>query len=264
MNRSSDAPMEYEATLVVCSHRPYALVQEVAKLARIGRLRLEPRGSSSIRDVYFDTYREVLSETGHALRVRQLGDEWYVTLKGPASFREGTVVGRSEIELPWEAGSLEQVSSELEAMGIKLAPIRFQADKPVETLLSATFRVLQDRTTHRMVRAIVGEESERTEGEMVIDTVTYRVAGTGVVHHEIEIEALSEESIGTVECFADRLASLFPEALRPWAHSKLETGRAVEALLKLDPSHMPMDPHGRLLAPAYGLIADYIEGQRSG
>lgn len=256
--------MEYEATLVVCSHRPYALVQGVAKLARIDRLRLEHRGSRSIRDVYFDTYQETLSKTGHALRVRQLDDVWYVTLKGPAAFREGMVRGRSEIELPWGAGSLERVNAELEAMAINLVPIRFQADKPVETLLSATFQVLQDRSTHRIVRAIVGEESERTEGEMVIDTVTYRVAGMEVIHHEIEIEALSEESIGTVECFADRLASLFPEALRPWAHSKLETGRAVEALLKLDPSHIPMDPHGRLLAPAYGLIADYIERQRSG
>ena len=249
---------EYEATLAVCSEHPFAVVKELAQIEAMGGLQLGPRKTRSIRDVYFDTPEGELSTRHAVLRIRRIDREWRIALKGPSSATGRALVSRSELELPWSQKALERIEIELATYGLSVDWAEFSPDNPRATLLESGFRAIQDRSVQRMVRDIIPEGTRVRAGEMLIDSVTYRLADGDIIHHEIEVEAGNVHFVDTVELLVTHLGARFGRALRPWDCGKLVTGRAVEELLRLDFLEHSVDDHGCLLPRAYDIICSYL------
>jgi len=254
----SQTPTEYEATLVVSSQHPREVVRELSGVRAVGCFRLEPRGVRFIHDVYFDTPQRALSARHHALRLRQTGSEWRITLKGPSFSSKCAIAARSELELPWSRESLDRTMSELSVIGIAVDSTGFHADNPHATMLELGLVAVQDRTVVRAVRDVLGAGARVSRCEVVIDAVTYRFRGAEVLHHEVEIEAGDRSGTDAIEMLVSGLVSRFGSSLRPWSHGKLVTGRAVEELMKLGVLRDAIDVNQCLMPPAYDLIDAFL------
>lgn len=251
-------PTEYEATLVICSKHPLVVVKELAQIEAIGGLRLDTGKSQAIHDVYFDTPAGELSGGHIALRIRRIDREWRIALKGP-SFSSGcSVAARSELDLAWSQRALESIGEELATHDLPVDWAEYSADDPLATLAGSGFETVQDRAVDRIVRHVIPEGTRVRACDMLIDSVTYRFAGSQIGHHEVEVEAQDIDNIGTAERLVTHLMDRFGGTLRLWNYGKLATGRAVEELLKLDFLEHSIDDRGRLLPPAYDLILAYL------
>lgn len=253
---------EYEATLVVSSEHPLEVVRELDRVRAVAGLRLEPRESVSIHDMYLDTLRRELSARHHALRVRRTELAWRITLKGPSSYGDGAVAARSELELPWSRRSLDRIVTELSFLDITLDSTGSYADNPHATMLALGLMAVQDRTVIRAVRAVVGADAQVSPCELAIDSVTYRFDEAEVMHHEVEIEAADRFGTETIEMLVSGLLSRFGRTLRPWSHGKLVTGRAVEELMKRSVLKEAIDVNQCLVPPAYDLIEEFLARDR--
>lgn len=258
----SQTPTEYEATLVVSSEHPLQVVQELSRVRAVDGLMLESRGSLSIDDTYFDTVRRELSARSHALRLRQTGCEWRVTLKGPSSYGKSAVAARSELELPWSRRSLDRIITELSHLDIALDTSGFHANNPRATMLGSGLVAIQNRAVIRAVRAVVAAGAGVGTCELVIDSVTYRFHEGEVLHHEVEIETGDSSRTDTIETLVSGMVARFGGSLRPWSHGKLATGKAVEELMKLGALRRAIDVNQCLMPPAYDLIDAFLARDR--
>jgi inorganic triphosphatase YgiF len=85
---------------------------------------------------------------------------------------------------------------------------------------------IHDRRTRRIVREGVGADGGRVE--LALDRATYVVGGESLTIAEVEVEAHGEG--GPVERVARALLAEHAGRLRPWRHSKLAVGLALERL----------------------------------
>lgn len=221
-------PEEVEATLLIQSEEPEKLAGEIARFANIGSFRVQEQPSLRIHDRYFDTTDSHLQRQRLSLRFRRIDGESKLTLKGEGEETEWGALRRTEIELPWSLAALAEVLAQVK--GFEAADTASLSElQPVAALQKAGLTLIQDRETHRTVRNVV-DSQDNVLAELAIDRVFYTFEGKQILHYEIEVEAKG----GHVEAVREMVASLkaFDAAkLRPWAYSKLATGKAIEALL---------------------------------
>lgn len=246
---------EVEATLVVASDRPARVERRVVRLAEAGGRPLRWIGTRELRDVYFDLGSGALRERGLALRLREEGGGWTLTLKGDARPGRGGEVERMEMEAAWSRSAFRSVLSELGRRGVEVpaGPASPAGSEPVEAVRSAGFGVLQERAARRRIARVLSAGDGEPVAELALDTVLFRDrSGRRVRHREVEIEATGAAPPGLPGRIASALEERFGGELRPWAHGKLPTGRA---LRDLDP---PATSGGDLVAEAYDLLEERL------
>ena len=92
---------------------------------------------------------------------------------------------------------------------------------------------------------------------MALDYVAFHLKDMVVSHYEVEIEARSGNAENEVECALTSLLDAFGETLRPWTHSKLSIGYALEDLAR-DLKRDGFLESGILISSAYDRIASYL------
>ncbi len=197
---------------------------------RIGEFRLGPVELRRLRDRYFDTGDHALRSRQIALRIRQSDHALLLALKGGGS-SHGGLTTRLELEGPWSDSFVEGVWEALGEVGVRPGdPPSTAPPDPATTLRAAGFDVIQERTCLRRARAVLADEGRDRVAEVAIDDVRYRLGPTTVRLLEIEVEttiAAPDPSSSTLAALRDR----YGRRVRPWPHSKLATGLALQELL---------------------------------
>lgn len=251
-------PMESELTLVVCSQHPRRVAKEICGLVGIAEFSFLPLKPCTLHDYYFDTPGGELGLRQWALRVRRIGREHWITLKGPPSSSESGLVERAEIEVRWSPDALPLLRHRLASIGIRLNPLLFDPLDPLGSLNKAGLKMAQRRDTRRQVRGVHLGHHKPLLAELAIDEVTYRWPRGEVIHYEVEIEANSRDGIRAVEALAGHLVMRFKGSLRKWAYSKLATGRAIEELLATGALADMVNRSKALKPAAYDLIDTHL------
>jgi inorganic triphosphatase YgiF len=268
-------PIEIEAALAIASSTPARVAGEIAGLDVIGGARLVPAASQHIRDLHVDTADRALASRRFSLRVRTIGTEQWVTLKGASRRTPWGAVERSELERPWSPEALEEVMAAVHAAGIAIgasAAASRPADTPLEdadpparaALRGLGLRPVQIRSTERRRRHVPRPDGSGPESlvEVAIDAVTYHLERRDVSLYEVEVEALAEGGAGVAGTITGALLERFAPALRPWPHGKLATGLAVDGLLAAGVLEPLLLPDGSLGAAALDKIDAWLGGER--
>ena len=220
---------EFEVKLVVASRQPREIASSLKKLTRVGDYRLGNRQVIKIRDIYFDTGIDTLRKNQLALRARLTENKKLLTLKGRAAIADWGGIKRLEIEETWSVSSLQKILERIPDLNFDpnfLFAI-FLPDNPVKTLEKLDFIIVQDRITQREMRDVVIQGSHESLADFVIDEVHFQTSAGKVIHYEVEIEAAAEKYIEHVHMITQELQTQYPEDLRIWLYSKLETGDVI-------------------------------------
>jgi len=235
MRANSRSLAESEITFIVCAEHPRQVLERIARLTALGGLRIERAGSLHIHDCYFDTAGRLLRRDRWALRIREIGSERLIALKGPETKTHWGGVKRTEFEAPWSQEALRVIVAELAGDQIALPGDLNGLDAilPADMLARLRLEKIQDRQTFRQVREIMPESVERgiSLAEVDLDAVIYSFHDRKIRHYEIEIEARAEENQDLLTIVVEELTAAHGSLLRKWDHSKLATGLAVEELL---------------------------------
>jgi hypothetical protein len=220
---------EFEVKLVVASRQPREIASSLKKLTRVGDYRLGNRQVIKIRDIYFDTGTADLRKTQLALRVRFEGNLVLLTLKGKAAIADWGGIKRLEIEEAWSLTALQNVLKTIPDLKYDSNDIQnsFLSDNPVKTLEKLDFKIVQDRITRREMRDVLMRGRQESLADFVIDEVHFQTSAGKVIHYEVEIEAAAEKYIEHVHMITQELQTQYPEDLRIWLYSKLETGDVI-------------------------------------
>ncbi|MCH8845068.1 MAG: CYTH domain-containing protein [SAR324 cluster bacterium] len=215
------------------AHRIYA----IENLQQIGLqgYRIAQAGHHDLSDVYFDLPRRALQDRRLALRLRRDGTSVWVALKGEPEASEWGGTRRLEIEAEWSPEALGEILDALRARGVTCpaAHTPFEPERPQSSLESIGFSVVQERATLRRINHVfrIGEKGDRLVVEWAVDRVTYRFGPVCFLHYEVEIESKDSTAMEAYQNIARAVWSEFSDFLRPWEHSKLATGHALEALV---------------------------------
>lgn len=248
---STGAVLEREAALLVVSRAPDRTIRRLAALRHAGEFELRPRGAETIRDTYLDTPDGRLGAKRIALRTREEGGARVVTLKAPGRSRGG-VQARSELELPLNLANAGRVLHALKGLGVEGELPSARAFLAGRWLSSSSLLVpSQVRTTRRLRRDVLrtGAPRARRVAELAVDRVVYAFTGARVTLDEIEVEAKDRGTARDVRDLTRELLRLFKGELRPWAHSKLATGKALEDRFRRG-RLAPLVTRGRRLDPS--------------
>jgi len=259
MNAGPANSIETEATLIVTSEDPERVLSLIREIATIGEYKVIGSDEFNINDYYFDTPAGNLAELRWAFRIRRVGGQTWITLKGPSRKIQWGGVERSEIEMSWSFEAFEKVMSILSGHGLAVSLPHEQMipDDPLSAVHATGLITIQMRETARITRNVVAAGSHLTLAELLLDTVAYHFGHQVIRHHETEIEAKTTESASLVRTIAEYLLNLCPRELRVWFHSKLATGLAIETLLRSGRlKNLFRGPH--LIPAAYDVIEKYL------
>lgn len=197
--------MEIEAKFSIPDPETCLILQSLRQLA--GFTMLEGV-TQTVHDSYWDTADRRIMNAGYACRIRQVGENYTVTLKSLGTAQSATH-RREEFEAPlpgplpppqWPAGPVqEQV-------------LRFIQEAPLEEL----FRLRQIRQKRSV------QQEERQIAEFSLDTVEQGHGGATHRYMELEIELLAdgaEEDLAALAAFLQESHRLQPQLL-----SKFERG----------------------------------------
>jgi len=252
---------ELEATLIIRSPRPKEFIAEISGLETIASFRLIAEAPVAIHDRYFDTSAGDLKRLGFGLRVREIDHTTVITLKGKARHTGWGAVERLEIEMPWSAEALNKIAGELSHRQIQLFKNNLSraSDDAIQTLLDSGLQIIQDRKNQRLIRNVVNErQSPEVIAELAIDSVSFQFGGQQFLLHELEIEAKTAAGNRAVEQIMAELMRRYPSELRPWQHSKLITGRAIETLFHEGYLAEFVGPDQNFLPGAFDRLDHYI------
>jgi inorganic triphosphatase YgiF len=263
---------EVEATLVISSEDPQAVVEELAALTAIASYQLLPQSSWAIHDYYVDTPDRILRQAHLSLRVREIDEIPYLTFKGPPQRIGPGVVEQLEIEAPWSQEALARVAKELARQGVRIlaessaldniGSERSQKVSPLNVLADLGLQTVQRRENRRQVRNVVtGVATEPALAELAIDSVVYHLASQKVRHYEIEIEAKTDGGLPALKDIMKSLAEAYPATLLAWDHGKLSTGRAIQELLDEGVLAGLIGPDGNLKPAAYEKIHTLLQAK---
>ncbi len=255
MNTTSADSIESELTLLVSSDDPDEMLSKIGDMVSIDDYMLEQAGSFLIRDFYLDTPAGELSGQKWALRIRRQGEQVWIAVKGPSRERNGGILERTEMELPWSPKAFATISSLPVMQSLSISPfqeIKTPADA-LETFINAGLIVIQKRETRRVIKHIRHMMANQLLAELALDRVMYQIDDKGLRHYEIEIESKGKEAALVVQYIAEYLLRLYPDELRKWPHTKFATGKAIQALLSEESFENTLGLND--LKPAsYGLI----------
>jgi hypothetical protein len=273
MTRAEAAPAaprqagrEVELSLVITASDPESVLRRLARLRKVDSYVLRSRGAEHIVDRYFDTRDGALRKRGLALRLRTVGGETVIGLKGPRRSASTQTEDRLERERPFSPEAVKEIGKRI-GLGRReaeaVAPPNASPDVFLETRLGV--RPIQRRTTVRLVRDVF-ESPEQTGpvlAELVLDRVDFQLDGGGVRHYEIEVEA-KRTGLGTraAKEIAALLLSRYPNELSEWPYGKLPTGMAIEELLRA--RKLELGPDGALMPPAYEQLRRSLERDTRG
>ena len=220
---------EIEVKLIVASRQPGKIAGSLKKLTSLGDYRLHNRRTIKIRDIYFDTGTADLRKNQLAMRVRFEGNLVLLTLKGKAAIADWGGIKRLEIEEAWSLTTLQNVLKIIPDFKYDPNDLHsfFLPDNPVKTLTKMDFKIVQDRITKREMRDVVMRGRQESLADFVIDEVHFQTLAGKVIHYEVEIEAAAEKYIEHVHMITQELQTQYPEDLRIWLYSKLETGDVI-------------------------------------
>ncbi|HHO75521.1 MAG TPA: CYTH domain-containing protein [Deltaproteobacteria bacterium] len=226
--------IELETTLLVDCSQPEAVMKNLAARQTLGPYEIRAEGSILMKDQYFDTKKRSLAGQGIALRLRRIGPQCLVCIKGKEHIHEWGGIERLEIEKPWSRQTHDQIISCLGETGLKGDENSLYRDDPCETFSHMGMNCIQHRQTNRIILDIVHpwDLSKTHCAEMALDRVCYRFGQGIFLHYELEIEAKTPAGKDHLETIADLVSNEFPRELRPWNHNKLVTGYAIETMLK--------------------------------
>ncbi|MDA0734883.1 MAG: CYTH domain-containing protein [Chloroflexi bacterium] len=259
--------LEIEATLIICSETPQKVVANVAALSSAGQYALQPRPPASIRDYYLDTTEQILRQANFNLRLREIDQALWLTLKGPPKRLAEGISERLELEIPWSPDSLARIKADLASRDIMLPtiPLTPGSTSPLVALAAAGLETIQQRDNHRQIRNIrdCAIPDNPPLAELSIDSVVYHFGQRPIRHYEVEIEAKSEAGVTALPGLTQGLADQYPSTLRRWGHGKLATGRAIEALLEQGQLDSLLGNDGELMPSAYLEILDHLQYRMS-
>ncbi len=230
-------PRESEATFAISDPDPRAVVRRLRNLKEIAGYRLVAREAQRITDTYLDTRDGQLDVRRAALRIRTVAGaeaRTLITFKGNSVAKGNYQKERTEIELPWSAANAHAIVDELRRMGIALdssSPTPVVPDDAEDFAAALGLAITQRRMTDREPLDVLelSDDSAHVVAEVAVDRVTYGEAPAEVSLYEVEIEAKANGGSAVNE-IASRLLADFGQVLRPWRHSKLATGKAIELL----------------------------------
>jgi inorganic triphosphatase YgiF len=194
-----------------------------------------------ITDTYLDTADGQLAEARLAFRIRTVVEggesQTFLTLKGKSVAKGTWQVERLEVELPWSATAARTMGRELEKLSIVINRTWDQDGIPetAEAFARALgLQVVQRRTTRRHARDVLAGSGQMRQrvAELSIDHVKFESAGSPIDLYEVEIEAKGDPTGAVVDGVTSSLLQDFGAELRPWRHSKLATGKAIEEMLR--------------------------------
>lgn len=150
-------------------------------------------------------------------------------MKGQAAILDWGGINRLEIEEEWSPESLQKVLNIIPDLKYDPNDLHsfFLPDNPVKTLKRLDFKIVQDRITQRDMRDVIMQKHHELLAEFVVDEVHFQTPAGKVIHYEVEIEALEEKSVGHVHKLLQELQTRYPDDLRIWLFSKLETGEVI-------------------------------------
>src|SRR5271157_661756 len=223
MQPEHEIPLESEATLLICSDRPETVYQEIASLAAIGAYKLILGEPQLLQDHYFDTPDAKLRTKKWGLRLRRIGTDLWITLKGPSKQTEWGGRERVETEALWSKTSLAGVEAELSRQGIEMdfyAGDLEQSD-PMEVMTRAGLVVIQHRETRRAASAAISGTDGMVQAELAADSVAYFFPETEILHYEVEIESKGPNGPTAAVAIAEYLLAEYSPELKRWRHDKL-------------------------------------------
>ncbi len=229
-----ESKSELELILLIVSADPEATVSKLTKLESIGPYRLLAEPSRLLHDIYLDTTSRALGKKRINLRIRGVGDSYWITMKTSPGLFSSRRHERQEVEIPWSMDSLRKIVAELARKGILLG-LPENPDKTssrLDIMKRMGLSVLQDRETDRVPRNVIDSAgSGETLAELEVDSVMYHFAGGDVRLFEVELEAKSKKGRDIIGELSRQLLSDFGLALRRWRFGKLVTGEKIERLL---------------------------------
>ena len=265
MQSEHEIPLEREATLLICSDRPETVYQEIASLTAAGAYKLVPGKPQLLQDHYFDTPDAKLMAKKYGLRLRRIGSDLWITLKGPSKQTEWGGRERAETEAPWSKTSLAEVGAELSCQGIDvdLCAGDLEQSDPMEVMTSAGLVVIQRRDTRRAASAVISGTDGMAQAELAADSVAYFFPETEILHYEVEIESKGPNGPTAAVAIAEYLLAEYSPELKRWRHDKLATGWAIKELLAGGSLEGLLDSNNRLKSAAYDRIDEYLRHELS-
>jgi inorganic triphosphatase YgiF len=260
MQSEHEIPLEREATLLICSDRPETVYQEIASLTAIGAYKLVPGNARLLEDHYFDTPDGKLTAKKWGLRLRRIGNDLWITLKGPAKQTEWGGRERAEIEERWSKTSVPEIDAELSRQGMEMDfhGEDLEHSAPMEVMTSAGLVVIQRRNTRRVASAVISGTDGMVQAELAADSVTYFFPETEILHCEVEIESKGPNGPAAAAAIAEYLLAEYSPELKRWHHDKLATGWAIRELLAGGSLEGLLDVNNRLKSSAYDRIDEYL------
>jgi inorganic triphosphatase YgiF len=265
MQSEHEIPLEREATLLICSDRPETVYQEIASLNAIGKYKLIPGEPQLLEDRYFDTPDAKLRAKKWGLRLRRIGTDLWITLKGPSKQTEWGGRERAETEALWSKTSLAGVEAELSRQGIEMDfhGEDLEHSDPMEVMTSAGLVVIQRRDTRRAASAVISGTDGMVQAELAADLVAYFFPETEILHYEVEIESKGPNGPTAAVAIAEYLLAEYSPELKRWCHDKLATGWAIRELLTGGSLDGLLDSNNRLKSAAYDRIDEYLRHELS-
>lgn len=248
---------EVELSLVIAASAPDEVYRKLARLRKLDRYSLVPRGSQRLVDEYFDTPDGKLRKRGFALRLRAVNGSVALGLKGRARAKEADE-DRLEAERPFSEAAIDEVRARAHLPAARVDSR--QGDDPASILEQALgVRPIQTRETVRLARDVVRLESKASVAELVLDRVHFNVDDLAVRHYEVEVESKKPgEGRRAVRELSDELLNRYPDDLLPWPYGKLATGKALEELAKRRRLNGLVDD-GVLSRDGYARLRSYLE-----
>jgi len=229
-----ESKSELELILLIVSTEPEATVAKLTRLESIGPYKLLAERSLSLHDMYLDTTSHALGKKRINLRIRGVGDSYWITMKTSPGLFSRRRHERREVEIPWSLDSLRKIVAELAGKGIHLGlPENLdETASRLDIMKRMGLNILQDRATERVPRNVVDSAgSGEILAELEVDSVMYHFARGDVRLFEIELEAKSKKGRSVLGELSDALLADFRAELRSWRFGKLVTGEKIERLL---------------------------------
>jgi CYTH domain len=260
MQSEHEIPLEREATLLICSDRPETVYEEIASLTAIGEYKLVPGKPQLLEDHYFDTPDTKLMDKKWGLRLRRIGNDLWITLKGPSKQTEWGGRERAEIEALWSKTSMAGVEAELSRQGIEMDfhGEDLEHSDPMAVMTSAGLVVIQRRDTRRAASAVISGTDGMIQAELAADSVAYFFPETEISHYEVEIESKGPNGPTAAEAIAEYLLAEYSPELKRWRHDKLATGWAIKELLTGGSLEGLLDLNNHMKPAAYERIDEYL------